>query len=135
MNKETAIPDKLYFKIGEVCDITGVKQHVLRYWESEFKILSPQRAHSRQRLYRREDVENILRIKRLLKEEGFTISGAKKHLAAERRRPQLAPASPAPAPAKPATPAPPAGDQAEAATIFSDIKEELLTLKKILEQR
>jgi DNA-binding transcriptional MerR regulator len=134
LNKETTIPDKLYFKIGEVCDITGVKQHVLRYWESEFKILSPQRAHSRQRLYRREDVENILRIKRLLKEEGFTISGAKKLLAAERRRPRPAPEPPSPA--KPAAATPPAtGDQAKAATIFSGIKEELLTLKKILEQR
>jgi DNA-binding transcriptional MerR regulator len=135
LNKETTIPDKLYFKIGEVCDITGVKQHVLRYWESEFKILSPQRAHSRQRLYRREDVENILRIKRLLKEEGFTISGAKKLLAAERRRPRPAPEPPSPAkPAAAATPSA-AGDQAKAATIFSGIKEELLTLKKILEQR
>lgn len=80
------IPDKLYFKIGEVCEITGVKQHVLRYWESEFRILAPQRANSRQRLYRRSDVENILRIKRLLKEEGFTISGAKKLLARERKK-------------------------------------------------
>ncbi len=85
MNQATPIPDKLYFKIGEVCEITGVKQHVLRYWESEFRILSPQRANSRQRLYRRGDVESILRIKRLLKDEGFTISGAKKLLARERR--------------------------------------------------
>ena len=84
MNQATPIPEKLYFKIGEVCEITGVKQHVLRYWESEFRMLSPQRANSRQRLYRRGDVENILRIKRLLKEEGFTISGAKKLLARER---------------------------------------------------
>ena len=86
MSQETPIPDKLYFKIGEVCEITGVKQHVLRYWESEFRILSPQRASSRQRLYRRADVDNVLRIKRLLKEEGFTISGAKKLLARERRQ-------------------------------------------------
>ncbi len=75
------IPDKRYFKIGEVCAITGVKQHVLRYWESEFRILHPQRAQSKQRLYRRLDVENVLKIQRLLKDEGFTISGAKKALA------------------------------------------------------
>ncbi len=80
VGEKTPIPDKLYFKIGEVCKITGVKQHVLRYWESEFRILSPQRANSRQRLYRRGDVENILRIKRLLKEDGFTINGAKKKM-------------------------------------------------------
>ena len=78
------IPDKLYFKIGEVCDIVGVKQYVLRYWETEFSIIRPQRAASQQRLYRRVDVENILRIKKLLKEEGFTISGARKLLAREK---------------------------------------------------
>ena len=57
------IPDKVYFKIGEVCDIVGVKQYVLRYWESEFDIIRPQRAASQPRLYRRVDVENLLRIK------------------------------------------------------------------------
>lgn len=75
-----AIPDKLYFKIGEVCKLTDTKQHVLRYWESEFSIIRPQRASSKQRLYRRVDVENILLIKRLLQEEGFTIAGAKRFL-------------------------------------------------------
>ena len=75
------IPDKSYFKIGEVCELTGIKQHVLRYWESEFSIIRPQRASSKQRLYRKSDVENFLIIKRLLKEEGFTIPGAKKYLA------------------------------------------------------
>ena len=61
-----SIPDKLYFKIGEVKKITGVEAHVLRYWESEFKIIRPQRASSKQRLYRKVDVENILAIKKLL---------------------------------------------------------------------
>lgn len=74
------IPDKVYFKIGEVCEITGIKQHVLRYWESEFKIIRPVRGLSKQRLYRRVDVENILKIKRLLYEDGFTLPGAKKVL-------------------------------------------------------
>lgn len=74
------IPDKVYFKIGEVCEITGIKQHVLRYWESEFKIIRPVRGASKQRLYRRVDVENILRIKQLLYADGFTLPGAKKVL-------------------------------------------------------
>lgn len=79
--KTVSIPDKLYFKIGEVCKITGTKQHVLRYWESEFSVIRPQRASSKQRLYRRVDLENILLIKRLLQDEGFTIAGARKYLA------------------------------------------------------
>lgn len=74
------IPDKLYFKIGEVSQITGVKPYVLRYWESEFKLVSPGKSKSNQRLYRRKDVENILRIKKLLYEDRFTIAGAKKTL-------------------------------------------------------
>ena len=75
-----SIPDKLYFKIGEVKKITGVEPHVLRYWESEFRIIRPQRASSKQRLYRRVDVENILRIKKLLYEDGYTVPGARKLL-------------------------------------------------------
>jgi DNA-binding transcriptional MerR regulator len=74
------IPDKLYFKIGEVSRITGVKPYVLRYWESEFKLVSPAKSKSRQRLYKRKDIENILRIKKLLYEDRFTIAGAKKTL-------------------------------------------------------
>ena len=75
-----SIPDKLYFKIGEVKKITGVETHVLRYWESEFKIIRPQRASSKQRLYRKIDVENILTIKKLLYEDGYTVPGARKLL-------------------------------------------------------
>lgn len=75
------IPDKLYFKIGEVCELTGVKSHTLRYWEAEFAILRPQRAVSKQRLYRRVDVENILRIKKFIQEDGLTMAGVKKQLA------------------------------------------------------
>ncbi len=76
----SSIPDKLYFKIGEVSEITGIEPYVLRYWESEFKIVSPSRTHSKQRLYRRKDLELILEIKKLLYEEKFTIAGAKKKL-------------------------------------------------------
>ena len=74
------IPDKLYFKIGEVSQITGVKPYVLRYWESEFKLVSPGKSKSNQRLYRRKDIESILRIKKLLYEDRFTIAGAKRTL-------------------------------------------------------
>lgn len=83
--QETAIPDKLYFKIGEVSQVTGVEPYVLRYWESEFKIVSPERSKSRQRLYTRKDVELILEIKRLLYEERYTIEGAKKRLLGKQR--------------------------------------------------
>ena len=79
-----SIPDKLYFKIGEVKKITGVETHVLRYWESEFKIIRPQRASSKQRLYRKVDVENILTIKKLLYEDGYTVPGARKLLTAKK---------------------------------------------------
>lgn len=75
------IPDKLYFKIGEVSRLAGVAAHVLRYWESEFPSISPQRANSQQRLYRRVDVETVLAIKTLLHEQGYTIAGARKFLA------------------------------------------------------
>ena len=72
------IPDKLYFKIGEVSKLANVAPHVLRYWESEFSDIRPKRATSKQRLYRREDVELILIIKNLLHVQGYTIAGARK---------------------------------------------------------
>ncbi len=74
------IPDKLYFKIGEVAKLANVPTHVLRYWESEFSGICPKRANSKQRLYRRQDVELILNIKSLLHEQGYTIAGARKLL-------------------------------------------------------
>ena len=79
------IPEKIYFKIGEVCELVGVQAHVLRYWETEFPMLSPQKNRSGQRSYRRRDVEISLRIKQLLYEEMFTIAGAKKKLQNEMR--------------------------------------------------
>ena len=74
------IPNKLFFKIGEVCEITDTQPYVLRYWESEFPALAPAKNSSGQRIYRRRDIETVLRIKQLLYEEGFTIAGAKKKL-------------------------------------------------------
>src|SRR5215471_2840208 len=79
---DVLIPDKLYFRIGEVSDLTDTKSYVLRYWESEFPSLQPERK-SGQRLYRRRDVETVFRIKQLLYQEGFTIEGARKQLEAE----------------------------------------------------
>jgi len=78
MQKE--IPDKLYFKIGEVAKLAEVPTHVLRYWESEFAGIKPKRANSKQRLYRKHDVELILRVKELLHNQGYTIAGAKKFI-------------------------------------------------------
>jgi DNA-binding transcriptional MerR regulator len=71
---------KLYYRIGEVSRITGVKPYVLRYWESEFRWMAPQKSRSQQRLYRRRDIDTILLIKRLLYEERFTIAGARRRL-------------------------------------------------------
>ncbi|MBC7929919.1 MAG: MerR family transcriptional regulator [Rubrivivax sp.] len=79
------IPEKLFFKIGEVCDITGIQAHVLRYWESEFPTLAPQKNRAGQRTYRKRDVEMVLRIKELLYDDQYTIAGAKKRLTNEIR--------------------------------------------------
>jgi DNA-binding transcriptional MerR regulator len=76
----TEIPEKQYFKIGEVAQIAGVEPYVLRYWETEFKSIRPEKTRSNQRLYRRRDVEIVLEVKRLLYEEGFRIDGAKRRL-------------------------------------------------------
>ena len=78
--RTTEIPDRVYFRIGEVSSLVGVDPHVLRYWESEFKVIKPRRAKSKQRLYRRKDVENLLRIKSLLHDDGYTIAGARRLL-------------------------------------------------------
>ena len=112
------IPEKLFFKIGEVCDILGVQAHVLRYWESEFPMLAPQKNRAGQRTYRKRDVEMALRIKELLYEDQYTIAGAKKRLSNDMRgasklkvvTPEMAAAaasapapSPLPAPVMPAS--------------------------------
>jgi len=83
MPTEVVIPDKEEFKIGEVCEIAGVKPFVLRYWETEFPELSPAKGAGGQRTYTRADVQLILRIKQLLYEERFTVAGAKKRLGEE----------------------------------------------------
>ena len=114
-NKEIApapeIPDKLYFKIGEVSDIVEVPTYVLRFWESEFKRISPKRTSSGQRLYRRRDVELILKIKNLLYNKKFTIEGAKRHLAGKTDIPQTD----------------------TAGSILADIRTELQQIKNLLD--
>src|SRR6185503_5144573 len=85
MESASRIPEKLFFRIGEVCDLIKVQPHVLRYWETEFPMLAPQKNRAGQRVYRRKDVEMVLRIRDLLYEEKFTIAGAKKRLLDEMR--------------------------------------------------
>ncbi len=84
-HEPVVIPEKIYFKIGEVCELVGVQAHVLRYWETEFPMLSPQKNKSGQRSYRRRDVEIAVRIKQLLYAEMFTIAGARKKLQSDSR--------------------------------------------------
>jgi DNA-binding transcriptional MerR regulator len=81
-----AIPDKLYFKIGEVSQITGLPAYVLRFWETEFRGIHPKRTSTGQRMYRKSDVELIFDIKHLLHEKKFTIRGAKQHLKDRRKK-------------------------------------------------
>jgi DNA-binding transcriptional MerR regulator len=91
---DRAIPDKLFFRIGEVSQIVGVEPYVLRYWESEFKGLSPKKSSSGQRMFRRKDVELLLEIKHLLYDKKFTIEGARKALAERSSRPAVITAAP-----------------------------------------
>ena len=114
-----SIPDKPYYRIGEVAEFLGVETHVLRYWESEFPQLTPRRAPSKHRLYRKADIETLALIKRLLHEEGFTLAGAKRRLS------ELAGEAPPPAETRPE----PAAEPAPQPQIVAELKEIL----KILE--
>jgi len=78
------IPDKLFFKIGEVCEIVGVEPYVLRFWETEFPFLAPQKSKSGHRVYKKKDVELVLKVKELLYDRGFTIAGARKQFSKAR---------------------------------------------------
>jgi DNA-binding transcriptional MerR regulator len=118
------IPDKLYFRIGEVAKLAGIKPYVLRFWESEFSGLGPKKSGTGHRLYRRKDVELVLEIKRLLYEKRFTIEGARKVLEAKPKR-------------EPAKPANAARRQAELfagnASFYQDVRRELQEILAILE--
>jgi DNA-binding transcriptional MerR regulator len=96
------IPNKLYFRIGDVSRLTGIKPYVLRFWENEFPSLSPKKSGTNQRLYRRKDVEMVLKIKHLLYEKRFTIEGARTYLHQQRGQRAQKPAPPA-TPAKQGT--------------------------------
>ena len=84
-SSEILIPEKLYFRIGEVARLCRLPAYVLRFWETEFPQLKPVKSSTGQRMYRRRDVENVLRIKQLLYEEGYTIAGARQHLRDEHK--------------------------------------------------
>jgi DNA-binding transcriptional MerR regulator len=98
---EILIPDKLYFRIGEVATLCHLPAYVLRFWESEFTQLKPVKSSTGQRMYRRRDVESVLRIKQLLYEQGFTISGARQQLRAETKTDKTQSAIPFPSQATP----------------------------------
>jgi DNA-binding transcriptional MerR regulator len=83
---DSRFPDKLFYRIGDVSEITGIKPHILRYWEAEFSVLHPRKNDAGQRVYERRDVELIIEIKKLLYEQRYTISGAKKFLARQHRQ-------------------------------------------------
>jgi DNA-binding transcriptional MerR regulator len=93
---EILIPDKLYFRIGEVATLCHLPAYVLRFWESEFPQLKPVKSSTGQRMYRKRDVESVLRIKQLLYEQGFTISGARQQLRAEMKSDKTQPTIPFP---------------------------------------
>jgi DNA-binding transcriptional MerR regulator len=109
------IPDKTYFRIGEISKILGVEPYVVRYWESEFSTIRPIRTKSEQRLYRRKDLEELALIKRLLYQDKFTIAGAKKKLQELRKE----------------SPAPSAGDEECRGKLLS-IKQELQAIRDLL---
>jgi len=98
---DVLIPDKLYFRIGEVATLCQLPAYVLRFWESEFPQLKPVKSGTGQRMYRRRDVENVLRIKELLYQKGFTIAGARQQLRAETKSDKTQAAIPFPSQPKP----------------------------------
>jgi len=98
---DVVIPEKLYFRIGEVARLCRLPAYVLRFWETEFPQLKPVKSSTGQRMYRHKDVESVLRIKNLLYEEGFTIAGARQQLRAETKTEKKQ--TPLPFPEKPAT--------------------------------
>lgn len=125
------IPEKSLFRIGEVSRLTATKPFVLRFWETEFPTLQPVKSPSGHRLYRREDIETVFEIKRLLYEEGFTIPGARKHLAGEADANGGNGRSSAPAAAPPARPE--RGSKAQRKFLL-DLHEELLAALTLLER-
>ncbi|HEX9295200.1 MAG TPA: MerR family transcriptional regulator [Polyangiaceae bacterium] len=115
-----ALPTKLYFRIGEVANAVGVETHVLRYWETEFRSIRPQKSSRGQRVYSRRDVETLMRVKELLYDRGFTIAGARKQLRDGGIEPR-----------EPADPA--LRDAARMRTAMLDIRKEIVALLETLD--
>jgi DNA-binding transcriptional MerR regulator len=107
---EIKIPDKLYFKIGEVSRIAGLPSHVLRFWEGEFKKINPRRTAAGQRSYTRNDIETILEIKHLLYDRKFTIDGARRHIGAR-------------------------AEPADSQKLLSELKSELKSIRDLLDDK
>jgi DNA-binding transcriptional MerR regulator len=126
---DKAIPNKLFFKIGEVCEITDTQPYVLRYWESEFPALAPAKNSSGQRIYRRKDIETVLRIKQLLYDEGFTIAGAKKRLESE-----MSGKGPTPQSMASQADAPPAEGDDRARTVLFEVRDQLREILTLLDK-
>src|SRR5271170_2530303 len=122
------IPDKLYFRIGDVARLAGIKPYVLRFWETEFPALGPKKSGTGHRLYRRKDVEMVLEIKRLLYEQRFTIEGARKFLET-RAKPELVRAEKA---AKPSAAAQRDLFPDGSAALIDTVRKELRALAEIL---
>jgi DNA-binding transcriptional MerR regulator len=120
------IPNKLYFRIGDVSKLTNIKQYVLRFWESEFPMLNPKKSGTNQRLYRRKDVETVLEIKHLLYEKRFTIEGARTFLQTRTRN------APKPAPVKKAKQAALFAMEEPSDAKLAAIKEELSSILSLL---
>ena len=100
-NTDAELPVKLYYRIGEVSEIVGVEPHVLRYWETEFRSIRPQKSRKGQRIYSRRDVDKLLKVKDLLYSHGFTIAGARKRLREGGAEPSPAVVAPPPAAPRP----------------------------------
>jgi DNA-binding transcriptional MerR regulator len=125
------IPDKLYFRIGEVSQLAGVEPYVLRYWESEFPTLGPKKSGTGHRLYRRKDVEMVLELKRLLYEKRFTIEGARLFLEQNRKKGSVKTAPVTPAKVQGDLFAAPAAGVSPAA--LANVKKELQEILKLLQ--
>ena len=125
------IPEKQLFRVGEVSRLTATKPFVLRYWESEFPTLQPVKSPAGHRLYRREDVETVFEIKRLLYDEGFTIAGARKHIAEAKAGNGPAGSSAARSGPAPARHDPPSRAQRK---FLLDLREELVAILTLLER-
>lgn len=122
------IPDRLFFRIGDVSEVTGVEPYVLRFWESEFPNLAPKKGSNGQREYRRKDVEMVLEIKRLLYDEGYTIAGARKALKEKSRQKRREPR----ARTQSALPGLATAPGASPPKALRDIKKELQEILKLL---